>query len=83
MANLSIMIVYFVVYTSWTAVQMCQKWNSKLEIENCLEDQMEICACMYLYENLVDVDFQMKQERDSYVVLLSYTQWKIVQNSES
>ena len=35
---------------------------------------MEICACMYLYENLVDVDFQMKQERDSYVVLLSYTQ---------
>ena len=32
--------------------------------------------CMYLYENLVVyVDIQIKQqERDSYVVLLSYTQ---------
>ena len=44
---------------------------------------MCMCIWMYLYENLLDVDFQMKQERDSYVVLLSYTQWKIVQNSES
>ena len=35
---------------------------------------MYIVYMYYLYENLVYVDFQIKQERDSYVVLLSYTQ---------